>query len=89
MIYVILGLTAVCVFLYLKNRGSKALLENLETKEELNKIDTVISKNQGTLEAEEIKREELKKDLQNAKASSTTDVDFINKRYGSGSDNPK
>lgn len=66
-----------------KRETAEARNENLETKEKLNDINKNISKNQGSLEAEEQKQNELRKDLDAAKITEdtiTNIVDWLNKR---------
>jgi len=60
-------LAAVGVFLGLigfsKAKSAGALLENLDTKKDLNKADQNITKNDGLKEAEEAKQAELQKEI--------------------------
>lgn len=68
-----------------KRKIAEARNENVLTKEKLNDINKEIAKNSGVIESETLKQEELKKDLENAKANdlSVNDVlDIINKLKG-------
>lgn len=70
-------------FLYQRNRANtaEARNDNLEVKEELNNINKDISKNDGLLDAEEEKRKELQKQVENLTADTVTNiVDYLNKR---------
>lgn len=66
-----------------KRETAEARNSNLEVKEKLNDIDSNIAKNNGTLESEEQKQADLKKELDAVKLTENTVssiVDFLNKR---------
>lgn len=76
-------------FFWQRNRANtaEARNDNLQTKEELNKIDNVIAKNSGQEQAEEEKQAKLKKEIQENATKSIVDnvsslIDFFNKRKG-------
>lgn len=79
----LLGLIALLFggFLYTntKKKSAEALLENNEVHKEANKLDKEVSKNEGLLEAEEIKRKEIE-EKKNEQVGQDP-VDFINNRY--------
>lgn len=74
----VLGL-AVGAFLFQRGRANnaEALLQNLETKQELNTIDQTIAKNDGLIQSEEQKRSELEKQAQDEKAKEVTQEDLL------------
>lgn len=52
------------VFVLLKkNKGAEAQAENLETKEKLLELEKELIKTKATIESEETKRDELKKEM--------------------------
>lgn len=52
------------VFILLKkNKGTEAQAENLETKEKLLELEKELIKTKATIESEETKRDELKKEM--------------------------
>lgn len=82
LLYVLLGGLLV-TFLLKKDNSSKAREENLETKEKLLEIEKEIAKLDISIESEESKRSELKKETveKTNEALSPEDIaDFFNKR---------
>lgn len=70
-------------FLYqlIRRKVSEALLANNETKDQLNTINKDISKNDGLLEAEKEKRDQIAKDLKDKESLNATKdelVDWLN-----------
>lgn len=61
-----------------KRAESDALADNKEDLDKLNEMNKRISANDGKLETEEAKREEIKKEAENAKSDNSTD--FLKKR---------
>lgn len=59
-----------------KAKSSEALLENNKTNQEILELDKQLAKNEGLLEAEEEKREELQKEVKDVSKEEL--VDFIN-----------
>ena len=77
----ILGILAVvagilAVFFRSKANSSEALLENNKTNQEILELDKQLAKNEGLLEAEEAKREELQKEVKDVSKEDL--VDFVN-----------
>ena len=64
-----------------RRKSAEALNTNLETKEELVKKDQAIANNNGSLASEEAKREDIAKNVEEAKKNdSIADViDFLNR----------
>ena len=82
LLYAVLGGLAVLFFLK-KNKSAEAQNENLETKEKLLELEKDVIKNDASLSAEEIKRNELKKEMvekTNETLSPQDLVDFFNNR---------
>lgn len=50
-----------------RRKSAEGLLENTETKEKVIELEKEINKNEGLLKAEEVKREEIKKTLEEDK----------------------
>lgn len=74
----IVGLFGAFLFQRSKTKSSEALNDNLEVKEKLLEKQKEIVKNQGLIEAEEQKREEIKNDEKNP---TLIDIaDYINRR---------
>lgn len=72
-------------FFYQRSRANsaEAITQNTETKEQLNTIDSSISKNDGLEAAEEQKQADLKNQIDTNKIienSLETIVDFLNKK---------
>lgn len=71
-------------FFYQRNKTNtaEARNDNLEVKEKLNDINKDISKNEGSLDSEELKQEDIKKELEKASVVETIGniIDFFNKR---------
>lgn len=71
-------------FLYQRSRANsaEAVADNQEMLEKLNEGNKEIAKNDGQLESEEAKREEIRKetDAKKADAPNTDDADFFNNR---------
>lgn len=68
-----------------KRKIAEARNENVLTKEKLNDINKDIAKNSGSIESENSKQEEFKKDLENVKTNdlSVSDIlDIFNKLKG-------
>lgn len=61
-----------------KRKSAEGVIENIEVKKELLKQETLTAKNNGLLEAEEEKREEIKNE--NDKKSLDDIARFFNKR---------
>lgn len=84
MIYAIgaaIALVLCLIYYRRKAKSAEALLENTETKEELNKKNETISKNKGTLAAEAEKREEVKKPKEESNETISNDLnDLFGKR---------
>lgn len=82
----LLGIIAALVgaFFYQKNKANSAEArnDNLDVKEKLNTVDQDIAKNNGNLESEQQKQNELKKEIEapNAVETITTLIDFFTKR---------
>lgn len=82
----LLGIIAALVgaFFYQKNKANSAEArnDNLDVKEKLNTVDQDIAKNNGNLESEQQKQNELKKELQNVDVQDSIEklVDFFKKR---------
>jgi len=77
----ILGILAgvagiLAVFFRSKANSSEALLENNKTNQEILELDKQLAKNEGLLEAEEAKREELQKEVKDVSKEDL--VDFVN-----------
>lgn len=73
------------VFLYqlIRSKGSEALLQNNATKDQLNAINKDVSKNDGLLEAEKEKRDQIEKDLQEKESyneSKDSILDWLNNK---------
>lgn len=69
-------------FLYERSRrkSADAIADNKEDLDKINELNKQISSNDGQLQAEEAKREQIKKEEQDAKSSNTDATDFLNKR---------
>ena len=71
-------------FLYERSRrkSAEAVADNKEVLDKINEGDKDISKNTGLLEAEEVKREEIKKEAENAKNDGSNDdiAEFLKRR---------
>ncbi len=80
--YAIVG--ALLMFLFVKRKNStEAREENLKTKEDINKIDGQVEKNNAKLDVEKEKQEALKKELREklgALLSEKDLEDFFNNR---------
>lgn len=77
----ILGILAgvagiLAVFFRSKANSSEALLENNKTNQEILELDKQLAKNEGLLEAEEAKREELQKEVKDVSKEDL--IDFVN-----------
>lgn len=81
-LYAILAGLAVLFFLK-KNKAVEAQAENLETKEKINEVQKEVVKNEALIDAEAIKREELKNEMERKTRETLTEqdiVDFFNRR---------
>lgn len=70
-------------FLYERSRrkSAEAIADNQDVIDKLNKGDKVITKNEGLLESEEVKRNEIAKDADDRKSDTSESlVDFLKKR---------
>ena len=70
-------------FLYERSRrkSAEAIADNQDMIDELNKGDKVITKNEGLLEAEEVKRNEIAKDADDRKSDTSESLaDFLKTR---------
>lgn len=71
-------------FLYERSRrkSAEAIADNKDVLDKINESDKVITKNNGLLEAEEQKREDIKKEATDAKNDSdgADDAEFFRKR---------
>lgn len=81
----LLGLlvAALTAFFYQKQKtnSAEALLTNLKTKEKLNELSELSSKNEGLVEAKKEQLQELDKELNNLKKKGASDkelLDFFN-----------
>ena len=66
LIAIIAGLLGMLLYEKSKRKTSEASLDNLETKKEILEVEKTEAKNSGLIEAEEEKREEIKKEKKNA-----------------------
>lgn len=83
LVLALLGALGGLFFFRSKNKSNEALVENVATKEELLKKDQEIAKNNGLLQAEEVKRAQLEEDIKKEQDEPlTTDqvIDFFNRR---------
>lgn len=81
-LYAILAGLAVLFFLK-KNKAVEAQAENLETKEKVNEVQKEVVKTEALIDAEVIKREELKTEMERKTRETLTEqdiVDFFNRR---------
>lgn len=81
-LYAVLAGLAVLFFLK-KNKAVEAQAENLETKEKVNEVQKEVVKNEALIDAEAIKREELKTEMERKTRETLTEqdiVDFFNRR---------
>lgn len=81
-IYAVLAGLAVLFFIK-KNKAVEAQAENLETKEKVNEVQKEVVKNKALIDAEAIKREELKTEMERKTRETLTEqdiVDFFNRR---------
>lgn len=81
-LYAVLAGLAVLFFLK-KNKAAEAQAENLETKEKVNEVQKEVVKNEALIDAEAIKREELKTEMERKTRETLTEqdiVDFFNRR---------
>lgn len=81
-LYAVLAGFAVLFFLK-KNKAVEAQAENLETKEKINEVQKEVVKTEALLDAEVIKREELKTEMERKTRETLTEqdiVDFFNRR---------
>lgn len=81
-LYAVLAGLAVLFFLK-KNKAVKAQAENLETKEKVNEVQKEVVKTEALIDAEAIKREELKTEMERKTRETLTEqdiVDFFNRR---------
>jgi uncharacterized protein (DUF3084 family) len=79
------GLVAILSLAFLferqKRKEAEAIADNKEVLDELNKGDKQKASNDGQLQAEEVKREEIRKEAEDAKADDSSDAtDFLRKR---------
>lgn len=65
LIAIITGLLGMLLYEKSKRKTSEASLDNLETKKEILKVEKTEAKNSGLIEAEEEKREQIKKEKKN------------------------
>lgn len=64
-----------------KRKSAEAIADNKEMLDKLNEGDKQLAKNNGQLQSEEAKREEIKKEAEDAKRDDSKDAtDFLNKR---------
>lgn len=78
LVALIVGLVGAFLFQRSKAKSAEALNDNLEIKENLLEKQKEVVKNQGLIEAEEQKREEIKNDEKNP---TLIDIaDYINRR---------
>jgi len=76
-------LVGILYFLWRKKEADDALLQNQQTKEQINTLNETISKNDGLLEAEEQKRKDLEDQLKQKErqdASKDALLDFLNSK---------
>ena len=81
-LYAVLAGLAVLFFLK-KNKAVEAQAENLETKEKVNEVQKEVVKNEALIDAEAIKREDLKTEMERKTRETLTEqdiVDFFNRR---------
>lgn len=81
-LYAVLAGLAVLFFLK-KNKAAEAQAKNLETKEKVNEVQKEVVKNEALIDAEAIKREELKTEMERKTRETLTEqdiVDFFNRR---------
>lgn len=71
-------MTGAFLFEKSKKESAEAIVDNKETLDKVNAITKQIASNDGQLDAEEKKREDLQKAGENAKSSDATDA--LNKR---------
>lgn len=77
------ALVATILYLWNKKQSSEALLENLDTKEKLGKLNARAERNSALLKWEEDKRDQLTKDAEKEKNKEVTNedlTDFFNNR---------
>lgn len=77
------ALIATILYLWNKKQSAEALLENLDTKEKLGKLNAKAERVSGLIKWEEDKREELTKDAEKEKNKEVTNedlTDFFNNR---------
>lgn len=70
-------------FLYERSRrkSAEAIADNKEDLDKINELNKQISSNDGKLEAEEQKRNEIKKEAEDAKSDDSTDpTEFLKRR---------
>lgn len=60
-----------------KRDSAEALLTNLDTKNKLNELDKTISQNDGQLASEELKRQELEKEMEKKKSENVSNDDLL------------
>lgn len=65
-----------------RRKSAEAIADNKDMLDVLNQLDSRKATNDGQLKSEEIKREEIKKEVEDAKRNSndTSDADFFNGR---------
>lgn len=79
----VIALGGAFIYQLIRSKGSEALLQNNATKEQLNTINKEVSKNDGLLEAEKEKREQIAQDLKEKESysqSKDTILDWLNSK---------
>lgn len=82
LIAIIIALVGGLLYLRSRQQTAEALLQNQDTKKELNAIDKDIAKNEGIIESEEEKQKRTQKELEDEKAkklSANELADFFNR----------
>jgi len=82
-IFAVIGLGAAFIYELIRRKGSDALNANNATKEQLNTINKEISKNDGLLEAEKEKRDQIDQDLKKEETLSQSKdsiLDWLNSK---------
>lgn len=77
------AILAVLYYLWTKKQTAEALNQNIDTKNQINELDKNVAKNDGLLQSEEEKRNQLQKDAENAKNADQTSsslIDFFKRR---------
>jgi len=83
LICAVIGLGAAFIYELISRKGSDALNANNATKEQLNTINKDISKNDGLLEAEKEKRDQIDQDLKKEETLSQSKdsiLDWLNSK---------